>query len=136
MKRTILSILAMLFVTLTFAQSPLNGTYYNRELNIRMKLHLDSANIPVPGLEVDSCYGYITGNINSMWVILKVKKSDSGKALVRAMCEKGDNAQDLELTLSESGEEISFRQVDETFIKGIKDRKYVKLPKLVILKKE
>lgn len=117
-----------------FAQSPLNGTYFNKELYIRMKLHLDKADIPVPGLELDSCYGYINGNINSMWVILKVKKNEGNKAVVRAMCEKGDNAQDIELTLID--DKIIMKQLDDAFIKGIKDKKYVKLPKNVELIKE
>ena len=134
MKRTLLSILAMLITVVLFAQSPLNGTYYNRELNIRLKLNLDASNIPVPGLEVDSCYGYLTGNINSMWVVLKVKKNEGNKAVVRAMCEKGDNAQDLELILDD--DKLTVKQIDDAFIKGIKDRKYVKLPKPFTLTKE
>lgn len=134
MKRTILCIFAMLSMTVAFAQSPLNGTYFNKELNIRLKLHIDNADIPVPGLELDSCYGYLTGTINSMWVILKVKKNEGNKGLVRAMCEKGDNAQDLEIELKE--DKLYVKQVDDNFIKGIKDRKYVKLPKPFILTKE
>lgn len=134
MKRTLLSILAMLMTVVLFAQSPLNGTYYNRELNIRLKLNLDASNIPVPGLEVDSCYGYMTGNINSMWVVLKVKKNEGNKAVVRAICEKGDNAQDLELILDD--DKLTVKQIDDAFIKGIKDRKYVKLPKPFTLTKE
>lgn len=134
MKRTLLSILAMLMTVVLFAQSPLNGTYYNRELNIRLKLNLDASNIPVPGLEVDSCYGYLTGNINSMWVVLKVKKNEGNKAVVRAMCEKGDNAQDIELILDD--DKLTVKQIDDAFIKGIKDRKYVKLPKPFTLTKE
>lgn len=134
MKRTILGILMMLTFAGAFAQSPLNGTYFNKELYIRMKLHLDKADIPVPGLELDSCYGYINGNINSMWVILKVKKNEGNKAVVRAMCEKGDNAQDIELTLID--DKIIMKQLDDAFIKGIKDKKYVKLPKNVELIKE
>lgn len=134
MKRTLLSILAMLMTVVLFAQSPLNGTYYNRELNIRLKLNLDASDIPVPGLEVDSCYGYLTGNINSMWVVLKVKKNEGNKAVVRAMCEKGDNAQDLELILDD--DKLTVKQIDDAFIKGIKDRKYVKLPKPFTLTKE
>ncbi len=124
----------MLTLSVSFAQSPLNGTYFNRDLYIRMKLHLDASDIPVPGLELDSCYGYINGNINSMWVILKVKKNDGKKAIVRAMCEKGDNAQDIELTLEDN--KIIVKQVGDAFIKGIKDRKYVKLPKPFILTRE
>lgn len=134
MKKIIFSILAIFTSVMAFAQSPLNGSYFNKELYIRMKVNLDASSIPIPGLELDSCYGYINGNINSMWVILKVKKNEGNKAVVRAMCEKGDNAQDLELTLE--GDKITMKQIGDSFIKGIKDRKYVKLPKQVVLKKE
>lgn len=121
-------------MTVAFAQSQFDGTYINRDLQIRMKLHLDEASIPVPGLELDSCYGYINGNINSMWVILKVKKLEDKKAVVRAMCEKGDNAQDLELAIED--DKIIMKQIESAFIKGIKERKYVKLPKQIELTKE
>lgn len=134
MKRFILSIVSTFIVGFAFAQSPLNGTFYNKDLNIRLKLHLDAADIPVPGLELDSCYGYMTGTINSMWVVLKVKKNNGTKAVVRAMCEKGDNAQDLELELK--NDQLNIKQIDDAFIKGIKDRKYVKLPKVIVLDKE
>lgn len=134
MKKAILCILAMLSTTAMMAQSALNGTYFSKELNMRMKLHIDASDIPVPGLELDSCYGYIQGNINSMWVILKVKKNEGNKAVVRAMCEKGDNAQDLEIELKD--DQLIMKQIDEAFIKGIKDRKYVKLPKQIIMIKE
>lgn len=134
MKKAILCILAMLSTTAMMAQSALNGTYFSKELNMRMKLHIDASDIPVPGLELDSCYGYIQGNINSMWVILKVKKNEGNKAVVRAMCEKGDNAQDLEIELKD--DQLIMKQIDEAFIKGIKDRKYVKLPKQIIMLKE
>ena len=125
----------MFVMTLSYAQSPLNGIYLNKELNIRLKLHIDTSDIPVPGLELDSCYGYLNGNINSMWVILKVKKNEGNKAIVRAMCEKGDNAQDLELVLKDDGM-LYIRQIDDNFIKGIKNRKYVKLPKPIIMTRE
>lgn len=134
MKRTILSIITMLSMTCAFAQSALNGSYFNKDLYIRIHLNVDKADIPVPGLELDSCYGYIQGNINSSWIILKVKKNEGNKAIVRAMCEKGDNAQDLELTINET--ELSIKQIGDSYIKGIKDRKYVKLPKTIILNKE
>jgi len=134
MKRIILCIVSLMIVGIAFAQSPLNGTYYNKDLNLRVKLHIDAASIPVPGLELDSCYGYLTGTINSMWVVLKVKKNEGTKAVVRAMCEKGDNAQDLDLELKE--DQLYIKQINDTYIKGIKDRKYVKLPKVIILDKE
>jgi len=130
-----LCIIMMLTMTSVFAQSQINGSYFNKELYIRVRLNVDASNIPVPGLELDSCYGYIQGNINSSWMILKVKQNEGTKAVVRAMCEKGDNAQDVEFSLNEEGN-LVMKQLKDSYIKGIKDRKYVKLPKTIILNKE
>jgi hypothetical protein len=94
-----------------------------------MVLNLSKADIPIPGLELDSCYGYLQGAINSSWIILKVKSVDEKKAVVRVMCEKGDVAEDIQITLTEGGAEL--QQLDNTYIKGIANRKYVKLPKTV-----
>ncbi|MCR5312807.1 MAG: hypothetical protein K6E54_04035 [Bacteroidaceae bacterium] len=117
-----------------FGQKAFKGEYHNGDLQLRMKLNLEDDNIPVPGLELDSCYGFLQGRINSSWIILKVKSVDDKKAIVRAMCEKGDAAQDIEITLTEGG--IELQQIDGAGIKGIQNRKYVKLPKRIPLTKD
>lgn len=109
----------------------MKGNYYNQDLHIMMKLSLDKKNIPVPGLEVDSCYGYIHGNINGLWAILKVKSNNGAKAVVRAISERGADAQDLEIEAMEDA--ISVKMIDGTYIKGVANGKYVKLPKPMIL---
>lgn len=114
-------------------ENTLNGMFYNEERHIQLKLNLDAKNIPVPGLEVDSCYGYVRGNVNGMWVILKIKNRSEKRALVRAISERGADAQDLDLQLTDEG--VILRQVNGAYIKGIADRKYVKLPKELLLSK-
>lgn len=128
-----LFLLSLLVATGCWAQSPFQGTFFNKELNIHAKLHLEAKDIPVPGLELDSCYGYLQGNLNGSWVILRVKSIDEEKAVVRAVSERGADAQDLEIRSTEEG--ISLKQVGGSYIKGIEKRKYVKLPKPFVLKR-
>ena len=129
------SLLAVLCLTaMAYAQRPFEGLYTNNELSISCQLNLYEDDIPVPGLELDSCYGYIRGSINGLWVILKVNELDESKALVRAVSERGGDAQDLELTLTDEGD-IALRQKGDTNIKGVSKSKYVKLPKTLMLMK-
>lgn len=109
------------------------GTFISTELKIKCVLNLYKDDIPVPGLEMDKCYGYLNGNLNGVWVILKVKELSSEKALVRAVSDRGGDAQDLEIR--KTGEGISFSQQDGTNIKSISGTKYTKLPKIIELKK-
>lgn len=109
------------------------GTFISTELKIKCVLNLYKDDIPVPGLEMDKCYGYLNGNLNGVWVILKVKELSSEKALVRAVSDRGGDAQDLEIRKTDEG--ISFSQQDGTNIKSISGTKYTKLPKIIELKK-
>lgn len=105
------------------------GKFRNENLKLNLVLNLYEANIPVPGLEMDSCYGYINGNINGSWAILKVKSIDQNKALVRMVNDRGSDGQNVEITLTDSG--VALRQIDDVNIKGVVNSKYVKLPKII-----
>lgn len=126
-------ILASVCIGASAQDEAFSGNYFNKEYNIQLKLNLDTKNIPVPGLEVDSCYGYLRGNINGLWVILKVKNKEDKHAVVRAISERGADAQDLELLSTDEG--IYIKQVNSTYIKGIGNQKYIKLPKTILLSK-
>ena len=120
---------------MVMAQSPFKGTYSNKELNIRARLNLEAKDIPVPGMEdMDSCYGYFQGNLNGSWYILRVKSKDETKAVVRVACDRGDNAEDLEIRQTENG--ISVKQIKDNYMKGTANRKYVRLPKPFFLTKD
>ncbi|MBQ9362626.1 MAG: hypothetical protein IJT97_04295 [Bacteroidaceae bacterium] len=134
MKRTFFLLMALAAVIAAEAQSQYKGTYFNKDLYIRAKLNLEAKDIPVPGLELDSCYGYLQGSINGSWMIMKVKSVDEKKAVVRAVSERGADAQDLEIQLTEDG--ISLKQINGTYIKGVAKNKYVKLPKPFMLPRE
>ena len=68
------------------------------------------------------------GQLNGTWVILKVKKTDKKKALVRMISDIGIDAQDVELSLTDEGN-LQLRLVGEQNMKAISQRKYVKMPK-------
>ena len=121
--------------TLSFAQSDslvFKGKFMSQEPRMNLVLNLYEDKIDVPGLEgLETCYGYLNGNINGMWVILKVKKLEEKKALVRAACDRGNEAVDLEITLTEDG--VAVKQM-ENCIKCVAGNKYVKMPPTVSLK--
>jgi len=134
MKKILFLLTLVLCTGVATAQNNFKGTYYNNDLHLWMKLNLDKKNVPIPGLELDSCYGYIQGNINGSWIILKVKKLDEKEALVRVASERGDVAEDIKLT--PNGGKMEMVQVSDSYIKGIANRKYVKLPKTVLFTKD
>lgn len=115
-----------------FAQRPFEGYFLNNDLDISCRINLYADSIPVPGLETDSCYGYIQGRINGTWILLRQKEASREHILMRAVSDRGSDAQDIEFVLGEDGQ-IIMRQVDGAYIKGIEKRKYVKLPKNVVL---
>lgn len=133
--KTLIFTILMLFVSLTgvYAQRSYKGNYTNSDFRLSASLNLNSKTIPIPGLELDSCYGYMRGGINGMWVILKVKKIEGDKATVRIVSERGSDATDLFLTFTDST--IVMRQ-DDVVIKGVKNNQYVKLPKNIVMNKE
>ena len=52
-----------------YAQDKFKGNFTNDELKIKLALNLYNDDIPVPGLELDSCYGYLQGSLNGVWII-------------------------------------------------------------------
>lgn len=129
MKKLLLCSLAMVLPMLVWCQD-FRGHYVNDALKVKLELNADSASIVVPGLPDEFCYGYLQGNLNGTWIILKVVKRKENKLTVRAVCDNGSDAQTLEFTLDEKGK-LLMRQIDDALIKTIEGKKYVKLPKVV-----
>lgn len=109
------------------------GNFRNDELKIQVALNLYNDSIPVPGMDDETCYGYLRGNLNGVWIILKVVKIDKNKAVVRAVCDNGSDSQNIELEVGEG--KLVMKQVDGANIKTIEGRKYVKLPKTIDIKR-
>jgi len=126
-------VLPMFVTAQETTDSLFKGKFMNKEFNVQCKLNLYEDVIEVPGLELETCYGFIQGQINGCWMILKVKEIQENTAVVRAVSERGSDAQDLKLKMTDQGLEI---QQTEGYIKGIQGKKYVKLPKPLILTKQ
>lgn len=106
------------------------GSFLNDEYKIQMELNLYADSIPVPGIDDEMCYGYLRGNTNGTWVILKVISVEGNKAVFRASCDNGSDSQNVELTVGEGGK-LVMRQLKDAYIKTVVNKKYAKLPKTV-----
>lgn len=127
-------LLLVLFAAIAEAQRPFEGYFSSDQLDVHSELNLYADSIPVPGLEMDHCYGYLQGRLNGTWVILKVKEIKKDRALVRAVSDRGSDGQDIELRLLPTGN-IEARLTGDNNIKGIEGRKYVKFPRPLLLNK-
>lgn len=131
-------ILTIVILTFTIsntvsAQRTWEGYFTNTDLNLRVQLNLYADSIDVPGLDMETCYGYLQGNINGTWVILRVKEMSHTSALVRAVSERGSDGQDIEFTLDQGN--LSIKLKGDIELKGVKNGKYVKLPKPFLLER-
>lgn len=131
--RVFILIACMALCGRTWADEPFRGLFTCERFSVCCQLNLYAADIPVPGLEEEMCFGYLKGRLNGTWVILRVKELSEEEALVRAVNDKGSEAQDLRLTLTSTGVEL--RQVDGSSMKGVEGKKYVKLPKPLVLER-
>lgn len=135
MIRVLFYALFTLFSVSAMAQEAFKGKYYCDELKATLVMNLEENDIPLKDLEFDNTYGFLQGNLNGTWAILKVKKADNKKALVRMISDMGNDAQDVELTINKEGN-VELKLVDEQNIKTVADRKYVKLPKVSVFVKK
>lgn len=127
---TIMMTVAMTFVSLSSkAQEAFKGVYRCDTLAATLTIDLTAPTISLPDLDFDETYGYMKGQLNGTWVILKVKKTDKKKALVRMISDIGIDAQDVELSLTDEGN-LQLRLVGEQNMKAISQRKYFKMPKV------
>ena len=127
---TIMMTVAMTFVSLSSkAQEAFKGVYRCDTLAATLTIDLTAPTISLPDLDFDETYGYMKGQLNGTWVILKVKKTDKKKALVRMISDIGIDAQDVELSLTDEGN-LQLRLVGEQNMKAVSQRKYVKMPKV------
>lgn len=129
MKRLALFLITLHVALLSMhAQRPFEGLFRNAELDINVELNLYDKYIKVPGAEDESCYGFLSGNLNGIWAVMKVVSMDEKKATVRLVNDLGFEAQTVELTVGEKGG-LTVKLVKDNNMKAVKDRKYVKLPK-------
>lgn len=136
MKKVFLTWMLALVALCGWAQEQFEGMYRCEALQATMVLNLAEKNIALKDFEGEETYGYVKGQLNGTWVILKVKKveKEKNKALVRMVNDLGYDAQDVELKLTADGN-VELRLVGDQVMKTIEKGKYVKLPKVSVFEK-
>mgnify|MGYP007069841735 CR=1 FL=1 len=128
--------LLLLFATslIINAQQVFKGDFQNKDLKIRLKINLyEEMPILDDEYQGDICYGRLSGALNGSWYLMKIVNMDDNKAIVRAVSDSGIEAQTLEMTFEDNS--IIVRQTGDTNIRGVKNSKYFKLPKKIVLTK-
>jgi predicted transport protein len=128
--------LGVALVTMSgWAQEQFQGMWQCEALKATMVMNLLEKKIPLKDFEGEDTYGYVKGELNGTWVILKVKEVKDKKAVVRMVSDIGYDAQDVELRLTEEGD-IELRLMGDQVMKTTEKGKYVKMPKVSLFKKE
>ena len=134
MKRIFFAIFMAQVAMSSWAQEQFAGMWQCEALKATMVLNLAEKNITLKDFEGEDTYGYVKGELNGTWVILKVKELNGNKALVRMVSDIGYDAQDVELKLTKEGA-LELKLIGDQNIKTVENRKYVKLPKVSVFKK-
>lgn len=128
--------LGVALVTMSgWAQEQFQGMWQCEALKATMVMNLLEKKIPLKDFEGEDTYGYVKGELNGTWVMLKVKKLEEKKALVRMVSDIGYDAQDVEFCLVDENT-MEMRLQGEQVMKTTERGKYVKMPKVSVFKKE
>ena len=134
MKKVVLSWMLAVVAASGWAQEQFTGIWQCEELKASMVINLMEKKIPLKDFEGEDTYGYVRGDLNGTWVILKVKEVKDKKAVVRMVSDIGYDAQDVEFRLTDENT-LEMRLVGDQVMKTTSDGKYVKMPKVVVFKK-
>lgn len=134
MKKVFLSWMLALVAASGWAQEQFTGIWQCEELKASIVINLMEKKIPLKDFEGEDTYGYVRGDLNGTWVILKVKEVKDKKAVVRMVSDIGYDAQDVEFRLTDENT-LEMRLVGDQAMKTTSDGKYVKMPKVVVFKK-
>ena len=118
-----------------WAQEQFQVMWQCEALKATMVMNLLEKKIPLKDFEGEDTYGYVKGELNGTWVMLKVKKLEEKKALVRMVSDIGYDAQDVEFRLVDENT-MEMRLQGEQVMKTTEKGKYVKMPKVSVFKKE
>ena len=128
--------LGVALVTMSgWAQEQFQGMWQCEALKATMVMNLLEKKIPLKDFEGEDTYGYVKGELNGTWVMLKVKKLEEKKAQVRMVSDIGYDAQDVEFCLVDENT-MEMRLQGEQVMKTTERGKYVKMPKVSVFKKE
>lgn len=135
MKRFLMTLGVALVTMSGWAQEQFQGMWQCEALKATMVMNLLENKIPLKDFEGEDTYGYVKGELNGTWVMLKVKKLEEKKALVRMVSDIGYDAQDVEFCLVDENT-MEMRLQGEQVMKTTERGKYVKMPKVSVFKKE
>ena len=135
MKRFLMTLGVALVTMSGWAQEQFQGMWQCEALKATMVMNLLEKKIPLKDFEGEDTYGYVKGELNGTWVMLKVKKLEEKKALVRMVSDIGYDAQDVEFCLVDENT-MEMRLQGEQVRKTTERGKYVKMPKVSVFKKE
>jgi len=134
MKKVFLSWMLAVVAASGWAQEQFTGIWQCEELKASIVINLMEKKIPLKDFEGEDTYGYVRGDLNGTWVILKVKEVKDKKAVVRMVSDIGYDAQDVEFRLTDENT-LEMRLVGDQVMKTTSDGKYVKMPKVVVFNK-
>lgn len=135
MKRFLMTLGVALVTMSGWTQEQFQGMWQCEALKATMVMNLLEKKIPLKDFEGEDTYGYVKGELNGTWVMLKVKKLEEKKALVRMVSDIGYDAQDVEFCLVDENT-MEMRLQGEQVMKTTERGKYVKMPKVSVFKKE
>ena len=135
MKRFLMTLGVALVTMSGWAQEQFQGMWQCEALKATMVMNLLEKKIPLKDFEGEDTYGYVKGELNGTWVMLKVKKLEEKKALVRMVSDIGYDAQDVEFCLVDENT-MEMRLQGEQVMKTTERGKYVKMQKVSVFKKE
>lgn len=135
MKKLLLTGMLALVAVSGWAQEQFQGMFQCEVLKASMIINLAEKKIPLKDFDGEDTYGYVKGELNGTWVMLKVKKLEEKKALVRMVSDIGYDAQDVEFRLVDENT-MEMRLQGEQVMKTTEKGKYVKMPKVSVFKKE
>lgn len=134
MKKLFLTGMLALAALSGWAQEAFQGMYQCEALKASMVINLAEKKIPLKDFDGEDTYGYVKGDLNGTWVILKVKEVKDNKAVVRMVSDIGYDAQDVEFRLIDENT-MEMRLVGDQVMKTTEKGKYVKMPKVSVFKK-
>ncbi len=139
MKRIIIAIVSLTITLTTYAQNlkVFKGYLYNNEYQVYLDIDFYQKNILVPNQEI---FGQLPGYFGAKrdtrkWLITDAKISNDSTAQISIINDYG--SEDLSATLhrDKNGQYI-LKQGEGSTIKIVVDRKWVKIPKTLVLHKK
>jgi hypothetical protein len=144
MKKIVLALVALLMVSVAFAQeqsavdtTTFRGHYFNKEYNVYIRMNAYRADIIVPGQEV---YGELPGFFGDnqdarKWLFTAIEVTTPTTATLQVINDYG--SEDLEATFTRKDDgTFELKQGEGSTMKIARDRKWVKLPKTLVFVKK